>query len=344
MRLALLACLLIFTLAIPLGNAMIVNEAPSADEGPFKYQATPVPVNLAHALYISPPVYVAQKVGEYYDFDVNVLNVQNLNTIRFTVSFNASTLQFLNVTPQSFFPASPASSFQYQADISSGMLKVNMSLAKSQSPLSGNGILVRVFFKINQKPTSSIVSPITFTQVTLLDSSAKPIASDSVGGICFWKSIGPDPLGQGLIKEYTDRGGGSYRLGETVVLSANVTFAGYPVANKLVAFQVLNPANATIVIDVATTNTSGIATISFGLPDIYSNVGPWTAFANVELDQVTYSDVINFQVAPVLTVGGYSFVVKAPGNPVNPVEPYTLVFLTMILGFVFCKPRRRKQQ
>ncbi len=293
---------------------------------------------------INPPVYVAQRVGEYYDFDVNVLNVQNLNTVRFTVSFNASTLQFLNVTQQAFFPSPPASSVQYQADMSLGLLKVNMSLANPQSSLSGNGILVRVFFKINQQPTSSMVSPITFTQLTLLDSSAKPISSDSVGGICFWKSIGPDPPGPGLIKEYTDKGGGSYMLGETVVLFANVTFAGDPVANKLVAFQVLNPANATVIIDVATTNGNGIATISFGLPDLSSNIGIWTSFANVEVDQVTYSDVVSFRVTPVSTVGGYSFVVNVPGNPVNPVAPYTLVFSAMILCFVFFKPRRRKQQ
>src|SRR5208337_5470324 len=74
---------------------------------------------------INPSAYVAQNVGEYYSFYVNVLNVQNLNTVRFTVSFNASTLQFINVTQQSFFPSPPKSTFQYQADLSLGLLKVN---------------------------------------------------------------------------------------------------------------------------------------------------------------------------------------------------------------------------
>jgi len=291
---------------------------------------------------ITPPVYVAQTVGGNYDFYVDVYNVQNLDVARFTIAFNASTLQFLSVAPQSFFPSPPASSFRYETDESLGLLKVNISLAESQSPLSGNGVLARVSFKINQKPTSCIVSAIIFNQVTLLDSSATPISSDCVGGVCFWESIGPDPPGQGLIKEYTDRGGGFYMLGDTVLLFAQVTFAGDPVANKLVAFQVLDPSNTSAVIDVAFTDPNGIAVTSFGLPEIGSNIGTWTAFATVELDQVTYSDVIDFQVRPILTVGGYSFVVKSAGNSMNPLAPYSLASVTLTLGLVVCKARRRR--
>jgi hypothetical protein len=288
---------------------------------------------------INPPVYVAQNIGEYYGFNIDVLNVQNLNTVRFAFSFNASTLQFVNVTQQSFFPSSPASSFQYQANV--GLLSVNMSLAKSRSPLNGSGALVQVFFKVIQKPGSSIISFVTFTQVTLLDSSGKLIASDSVGGMCFWKSIGPDPPGPGLIQESTDRG--SYVLGDTVVVTATVTFNGVPVGNKLVAFQVLNPANSTVVISVATTNASGMAQISFGIPSLSTSIGRWTEISNVELDQVTYSDTINFQVGALLvsTVGGYSYVVQVPvsGNPVSPAALYVGVFLAILLGFVFYKRR-----
>ena len=290
---------------------------------------------------INPPVYVAQNIGEYYSFCVEVLNVQNLNTARFTVTFNASTLQFVNVTQQSFFPLPPASSLQYQASVSSGLLAVNVSLAKGQSPLNGSGALVQVFFKVAQKPGSTIISPITFTQVTLLDSSGKLIASDSVGGTCFWKSIGPDPPGPGLIQETTDKG--SYMLGETVLVTATVTFNGVPVVNKLVAFQVLNPANSTVVISVATTNASGIAQISFGIPSLSTSLGTWTEISTVDIDQVTYSDAIHFLVgAAVSTVGGFSYVVQVPevsGNPVSPAVPYGGVFLTMLLGFVFYKRR-----
>jgi len=41
----LLACLLVFTLAIPFGNAMIANEAPNVGEAPFNYQPAFVAVN-----------------------------------------------------------------------------------------------------------------------------------------------------------------------------------------------------------------------------------------------------------------------------------------------------------
>lgn len=154
--------------------------------------------------------------------------------------------------------------------------------------------------------------------------------------------IGTDPPGQGLIKEYTDRDGGFYMLGDTVLLFALVTFAGDPVANKLVAFQVLDPSNTTALIDVAFTDGNGIAVTSFRLPEIVSNVGTWTAFATVELDQVAYSDVIAFQVRPLSTVGGYSFVLKSADNSVNLLAPYSLVSVTLTFSFVVCGARARR--
>lgn len=299
----------------------------------------------AASVSITPPLYVALGVGESYSFYVNIYNVQNLKTSGFTIVYNASVLQFSQAVQMSFFPPPPASSFQYQADGSLGTLKVNLSLVGSQVPLSGNGTLFRVTLKVIQKPTSCTASTIVFSQVSLLDCSANPISCDSVGAVCFWGSIGPDPPGPGLLTEYTDRGGGWYMLGDTVILFSQVTFGGDPVRNKLVAFQVLNPVDNTITISVAITDQNGIASISFRVPEIGPSLGIWTAFSTVELDQIAYFTVVNFQVRFVSPVGGFSFSPKVAVKITNPLASYTVLLVTFsTLAFIVCRPGNRRRR
>jgi hypothetical protein len=179
----------------------------------------------------------------------------------------------------------------------------------------------------------------------LLDTSARLVPSDCVGGVCFWKSIGSDPPGPGLITEHTNKLGGYYQLGETVILYANVTFNGAPVANKLVAFQVFNPANVSTVIAVAFTGPDGIAAANFSIPPVRSSIGTWIDFSTVELDQVTYSDTITFQVRPIITVGGYSFAlpreVTNSSNAMKQLSSYAAALVMLSTGLIVLKTRKR---
>jgi hypothetical protein len=117
-----------------------------------------------------------------------------------------------------------------------------------------------------------------------------------------------------------------------------------------VAFQVVNAANTTIVLGVGTTDLSGIAWISFGIPEVDSSLGVWTVFSTVEIDQVAYYGVASFQVIPaVATVGGYSFAMTTVAKAVNPLAPFE-VLLALIALFtilltavsVVCRTRRHK--
>jgi len=304
-------------------------------------QASPMTASVS----ITPVLYVAQGVGDYYSFYVNIYNVQNLKAAGFTIVYNASVLQFFQAVQQSFFPLPPASSFQYQSDGALGTLKVNLSLASSQPPLSGNGTLVCVTLRVIQKPTSCIVSTMVFSQVSLLDSSANPISSDSVGAVCFWHSVGPDPPGAGLLNVYTDKGGGWFTIGETVVLFSQVTFNGDPVRNKLVAFQVLNPVDNTVTISVAVTDQNGIASISFRVPEIGPSLGVWTAFSTVELDQIAYFNLVTFQVRLMQAVGGFSFSPKIAVKVTNPLASYTVLLVTFsALASIVCRPGNRRRR
>jgi hypothetical protein len=183
-----------------------------------------------------------------------------------------------------------------------------------------------------------------FSQILLQDSSANPIPSDSVGAVCFWESIGPDPPGDGLLNVYTDKGGGWFTIGETVILFSQVTFNGDPVRNKLVAFQVLNPADNTVTISVAVTDQNGIASISFRVPEITPSLGVWTAFSTVELDQVAVFNTVNFQVR-LVTVGGFSFSPKVAVTTTNPLAAYTVLLIAFsTLASLVCKPGNRRRR
>jgi hypothetical protein len=122
-----------------------------------------------------------------------------------------------------------------------------------------------------------------------------------------------------------------------------VTYGGYPVRNKLVAFQVLNPNGQTVTLGVAFTDQNGTATMSFKVPQTSTSLGQWTTFTTVELDQIVFWNSVWFQVVIVPTVGGYSFALKVGGKAVSASAPFVGVLLIFTLAFVVCKPRRCKR-
>jgi len=97
---------------------------------------------------------------------------------------------------------------------------------------------------------------------------------------------------------------------ELVMLYANVTYNEDPIANKLVAFQVNNPANAfqnITIVGVSSTNQSGIAQFSFRIPWPSENAeqiifGEWFAIATVDIAQQVVVDTLTFQVGWIIKI------------------------------------------
>ena len=97
---------------------------------------------------------------------------------------------------------------------------------------------------------------------------------------------------------------------ELVILYANVTYNEYPIANKLVAFQVNNPANAfqnITIVGVSSTNQSGIAQFSFRIPWPSENAeqivfGEWSAIATVDIAEQVVVDTLIFQVGWIIKI------------------------------------------
>jgi len=97
---------------------------------------------------------------------------------------------------------------------------------------------------------------------------------------------------------------------ELVILYALVTYNGYPVALKLVAFQANGPSNTLANITVAgssTTNDSGIAEFSFRIAWPSENpetkvLGEWHVVATVSIADQMVVDTLTFQVAWILRI------------------------------------------
>lgn len=294
-------------------------------------------------LFIAPSMYIAEEVGEIFNMGVNISFVENLYSFEFGITFNSSLLSVVNVIPGQFFPQPPKSRFEFEKNDSLGFVRVNMSLVDSETPRSGNGTLVWIFFKVIQGSESCISSPINLKQTLLLNSELISITHDTNGAVFFWKSMQRDPPLEGrLLDLYTQKGGeglgepgGTFMLGEMLYLISRVTYNNEPVQQKLVSFEVLNVLNESVVIKSAITNEEGLAMISFRIPFTLSNVGIWKAISVVSIAGEVVWDTIDFQVYFRIPVGGHTFSVKkCLGEELLVVYFTIVIFLATVLSLV----------
>jgi len=97
---------------------------------------------------------------------------------------------------------------------------------------------------------------------------------------------------------------------ELVILYALVTYNEYPVANKLVGFQVKNPANEfqnMTIFSTSFTNETGVALFSFRIPWPAENAeeiifGEWFAIATVDIAGNIAIDTLSFQVSWIIKI------------------------------------------
>ena len=255
-------------------------------------------------LFITPSMYVAKEIGELFDIAINISNVEDLRSLKFTVTYNTSLLDVTQVIQGLFFPSPPEVCFEFEKNESLGFVMVNVSLADSEASRSGNGTLAWIGFKVVQGPESCVSSPLDLEQTLLLNSALNPIAHDLVGAVYFWKSMQPDPPPGGrLLDLYTQKGGkgpdepgGEFVAGEMVYLISRVTYNDYPVQQKLVAFEARSALNETMVILVTATDQDGFAQMSFRIPNIPSSNRTWTGISVVDIAGETVWDTISFRV------------------------------------------------
>jgi len=111
----------------------------------------------------------------------------------------------------------------------------------------------------------------------------------------------------------------AYALDEEVTLYAIVVYKNWPQVGLTVAFELyspLDPVNPWLV-RTATTNASGIATITFRLPATPNYIGVWTCLQKVYMCQVPYEDILQFHVGYIVTASVTATDVDLPSDTMN---------------------------
>jgi hypothetical protein len=146
---------------------------------------------------------------------------------------------------------------------------------------------------------------------------------------------------------YTPKGGkgegqpdGNYTPGEDVQLISEVTYNGFPVQGKLVAFQVQNPSEQISILRTAITDQDGFATVSFRIPNVLDSLGTWIAISVVEIAENVAWDIVIFEVITTKPVGGFSTAIRGNGRA-DLAASYSLLVSTLALAFVMVKRKAK---
>jgi hypothetical protein len=136
--------------------------------------------------------------------------------------------------------------------------------------------------------------------------SARPIAANATSGRAIDLYTQKTPFNGKGINQSSD----AFEPQELVVLYALVTYNDAPVAQKLIAFQVIGPAN--LMQNITTggsgiTDQDGIANFSFRIPWPNDNpeekiLGTWFAIATVSIADQTVMDTLTFQVGWIVKI------------------------------------------
>jgi hypothetical protein len=297
-------------------------------------------------------MFTAMRIGEFFNVAINISLVQDLRSLEFTLAYNSNILDAVQIIQGSFFPPPPRSHFGFEENSILGSVKVDLSLATSEPPKNGSGTLATIRFKLIEEPDSCLCSAFALKQTMLLDSQSIPIAHDRTGSVVFWRSMGPDPPAAGALDEFTQKGGegrgatgGTFVLHEMVYLISSILYANDPLVNKLVAFQVVNPLNETVFVQVVFSDENGCAIIMFRIPGIGSSLGTWSAFSVVEVDEKVVWDTLTFAVTLGPTaVGGRSSAYTMEGGWADRLCTYFAFTVTLTAFSALILRINRKQR
>jgi hypothetical protein len=158
----------------------------------------------------------------------------------------------------------------------------------------------------NRNPCRAAVLTVLLVLSCLVVQSVIPLSADGASGRFIDLYTQKAPFDGKGINQSSD----AFEPQELVVLYANVTYNGAPVAQKSVAFQVIGPLNpvqnVTRALGSNGTDQNGIAQFSFRIPSPSDNVesifGEWFAIATVGIADQTVLDTLTFQVGWIIRI------------------------------------------
>ena len=290
-----------------------------------------VPSAAVKALGINPPLAAVSDEGVIFTVDVlcyNITSVDKFFGAQYTFTYNPTQVVLLSVTEGPFFAMFPWQSpptwfFFYpgvghftvaQGLLGGGSEPLGYVYPHTTTPsysIADGGVLAHVTFKsLSGIPGATVSSPFTLSEVIFGDVNALEIPVGLIHNGMY--SLTLDARYIDIFTQYPDPYGGQRRFFDSdafteqdlVCLFVYVTYNGWPVANKLVNFEIHGPANPIYNITLyytAFTNSSGYAKVCFRIDWPSENpedvvFGTWTVYGSVSLDQVTVFDVLHFQV------------------------------------------------
>jgi hypothetical protein len=303
----------------------------------------------ASLIALAPSVQIVANVGDTFTETVTISTSDQVNSINFTVYFNASLLNIVSVSQGSFFPKQyPPTSFTFFTNSTAGTIRISAELSDPQTQ-TGNGSLATVVFIASTDPKSDAPSTIGLDQVLILNDAHLPLTYDTMNALWFWKHVEPPPPPPPprVIDVYTQRGGigpnaygGEFAAGSLVILSAYATYNRFPVQHVTIAFQVLDARNQTVALLVGTTDENGIAAVEFRIRFDQSVEGIWWVVASGDISSTIVWDTVTFAVVFPHPVGGYT--ITMPKQP-DFTSQYLTIMATLTGAFTMTKRRLRKK-
>jgi len=309
-------------------------------------------------LSVAPLTYIAEASGETFTLDVSVTDVKNLYAFEFKLSYNTTLLDALQVVQGPFFPPPPGALIdKLEINEKEGLIWVIISLSDSEPPKNGSGTLAFITLNVTYAPipTTKACCVLNLHDTILYDDTMTPIVHYSIDGLYFWKSIFDDPDEVVFLDLTTQKGGTGpsepsppFTPGEMVELIARLTCRDVPQKNELVAFEVLDPNNETILVrSPQVTDNDGIAITQFKIPALPESLGTWKAIAVSKACGITVWDFLYFTVKPT-AVGGHATPIEKThlSTPQVGLYPFILVAIVMLIAVfkkmaklskIFCK-------
>jgi hypothetical protein len=297
-------------------------------------------------LQITPPMHFVTSLDTFIE-TVTISTTEQVNSVNFTINYNSTLLDVVTVNQGSFFPPSfPPTYFTYTQDSTAGTITIDVELLDPQTQ-TGNGTLATVMFLPKIDPKSFLFTPITLSQILILNAVHLPLTYDTLNAMCFWEylPLPAPPATPRLVDVYTQKSGtgpntygGAFVTDTMVILFAQATYNAYPVQNIPVAFQILDSNNQTIAILVGMTDENGTAMTQFRIRSDLSIQGTWWAIASVDISCTIVWDTVNFTVF--FPIGGYTTTtVKTP----DPTPQYITTIIALAAAMTLTKRKPRKK-
>ncbi|MEM2293994.1 MAG: cohesin domain-containing protein [Nitrososphaerota archaeon] len=263
-------------------------------------QANPIHHNVEHGYFRNTPVVTATIMVEpksivdvsmvpnkTFSVNISVVNVVDLRTFEFKLSFNPSILNALSVSLGEMFPATSSTIPPPWINNTEGWIKFGATLPEGEPPKSGNGTLAVVLFNV----TGLSATPLMLSEILLIDNYGEAIPYISFDG--YFNNVllakmyvnPPEIIDPSLVPPKTFMVDiNLYNIENMYGYEFNLTFnKNVLICLSIVIHDVLNETN--YITDSIISNTQGFVWIKV---DYYPPATPITSYKNITLVTITF--------------------------------------------------------